>query len=347
MEYKILGKSDLKVSKICLGTMTWGQQNTELEAHEQMDYAFTLGINFFDTAELYAIPATAKNNGLTEQYIGSWFKKTGQRDRIVLATKITGPRADLSFIRNHELDFSPKQIRTALDGSLRRLQTDYVDLYQLHWPQRRTNTFGKLGFRHDSTDPWQDDFLGVMETMADLQKIGKIRHWGLSNETPWGLMHCLQLAERHGLPATLCIQNPYNLLNRSFEVGLAECVIREGVGMLAYSPLGFGLLSGKYHRKTDQPSDRINQFKGLARYNSPQSWAATKRYLALAEQHGLTLVELALAFVAQQHFTTSTIIGATSMAQLKENIATATVALSPEVLMGIDAIHAEISSPAP
>ncbi|MCC6727475.1 MAG: NADP(H)-dependent aldo-keto reductase [Saprospiraceae bacterium] len=347
MEYRQLGKTNLEVSKICLGTMTWGQQNTEAEAHEQMDYALAQGINFFDTAELYAVPATAANNGLTEQYIGTWFQKTGQRQRVVLASKISGPRADLSFIRNGELDFSPRQIRFALEGSLRRLQTDYLDLYQLHWPQRHTNSFGKLGFRHDPTDPWEDDFLGVLETMGELQKAGKIRHWGLSNETPWGLMHCLRLAERHGLPAPVSIQNPYNLLNRSFEVGLAECTLREGVGMMAYSPLGFGLLSGKYHRKADTPDDRINQFKGLARYNSPQSWQATEKYLQLAEQHGLTPVQMALAFVTQQAFVTSNIIGATSMEQLKENIATASVVLSKEVMLGIDGIHAEISNPAP
>lgn len=347
MEYRKLGKSDLKVSKICLGTMTWGQQNSEAEAHGQMDYAFTLGINFFDTAELYAIPSTSENNGLTEQYIGTWFKKTGLRERVILATKITGPRADLSFIRNHELDFSPKQIRLAIEGSLRRLQTDYVDLYQLHWPQRRTNTFGKLGFRHDPTDPWEDDFLGVLQTMAELQKAGKIRHWGLSNETAWGLMHCLQLAERHVLPAPVSIQNPYNLLNRSFEVGLAECVIRENVGMMAYSPLGFGLLSGKYHKKQDTPNDRINQFKGLTRYNRQLSWVATEKYLALAEQHGLTLVQMALAFVTQQHFTTANIVGATSMTQLREDIATANLVLSKEIIAEIDAIHAEIPNPAP
>lgn len=312
-----------------------------------MDYALEQGINFFDTAELYAVPATPLNNGLTEQYIGTWFHKTGQRNRVILATKITGPRADLSFIRNHELDFSPKQIRLALEGSLHRLQTDYVDIYQLHWPQRRTNTFGKLGFRHDPSDPWEDDFLGVLETMAALQQAGKIRHWGLSNETAWGLMHCLRLAERHGLPAPVSIQNPYNLLNRSFEVGLAECAMREGVGVMAYSPMGFGLLSGKYHRRADTPNDRINQFKGLARYNSPQSWLATEKYLALAEQHGLTLVQMALAFVTQQAFVTSNIIGATSLAQLEENIATANIVLNKEIMAGIDAIHAEISNPAP
>lgn len=347
MEYRTLGRTDLQVSKICLGTMTWGQQNNEVEAHEQMDYAIDQGINFFDTAELYAVPSTRQNNGLTEQYIGTWFKKTGKRSRVVLATKIAGPRADLTFIRDHQLNYSGKQLNLAFEGSLRRLQTDYIDLYQLHWPQRKTNTFGRLGFRYDPSDPWQDDFQEVLETMSELIQAGKLRHWGLSNETPWGLMHTIRLAEKYGLPAPVSIQNPYNLLNRTFEVGLAECAIREQCGLLAYSPLGFGLLSGKFHKKTDTPRDRINQFRNLARYNSPHSWEATARYLALAEQHGLSLVEMALAFVTQQHFTTANIIGATTMEQLRENIATASVVLSPGLLQAIDAIHTEIPNPAP
>lgn len=347
MEYRAIIRTDLNVSKICLGTMTWGQQNTEAEAHEQMDYAVEHGINFFDTAELYAVPAVRENNGLTEKFIGTWFKKTGKRAKIILATKITGPRADLSFIRDHELDFSRKQINRALEGSLRRLQTDYVDIYQLHWPQRKTNTFGKLGYRHDPSDSWQDDFLEVLETMGELMKAGKVRHFGLSNETAWGLMHCLQLAEKHGLPAPVSIQNPYNLLNRSFEIGLAECVIREKCGLLAYSPLAFGLLSGKFHKKTDTPNDRINQFKTLARYNGQLSWAATERYLALAESHGLSLVEMALAFVSQQAFTISTIIGATNMAQLKENIRTAELVLSDKIITEIDAVQIQFPNPAP
>lgn len=347
MEYRPITKANLQVSKICLGTMTWGQQNSEAEAHEQMDYAVGQGINFFDTAELYAVPSTRENNGLTEEYVGTWFKKTGKRAQIILATKITGPRPDLSFIRDHELDFSRKQINRALEGSLRRLQTDYVDIYQLHWPQRKTNTFGKLGYRYDPTDPWEDDFLEVLETMGELVKAGKVRHFGLSNETAWGLMHCLHLAEKYGLPAPVSIQNPYNLINRSFEIGLAECAIRESCGLLAYSPLAFGLLSGKFHQKTDTPTDRLNQFKVMARYNGSLSWAATEKYLALAESHGLSLVEMALAFVTQQHFTTSTIIGATNMEQLKENIKTADRMLSGEILAAIDVIHSEIPNPAP
>lgn len=347
MEYRALGRSNLQVSKICLGTMTWGQQNSEAEAHEQMDYALEQGINFFDTAELYAVPPRPENNGLTEVYIGTWFKKSKKREQVILATKIAGPRPDLSFIRNHDLEYGKAQIHLALEGSLSRLQTDYIDLYQLHWPQRKTNTFGNLGYRHDSNDSWQDNCLEVLETMDALIKAGKIRHFGLSNETPWGLMHFIRLAEKYNLPVPVSVQNPYSLLNRSFEVGLAECAIREHCGLLAYSPLAFGLLSGKFHKKTDTPKDRINQFKGLARYNGALSWAATEKYLALAEQHGLTLVEMALAFVTQQTFTTSNIIGATTMDQLKENIETAELVLSEEVLAAIDRIQVEIPNPAP
>lgn len=347
MEYRVLGRSDVQVSKICLGTMTWGQQNSEAEAHEQMDYALEQGINFFDTAELYAVPPRPENNGLTEVYIGSWFKKSKKREQVILATKIAGPRADLSFIRNHDLEYGKAQIHLALEGSLSRLQTDYIDLYQLHWPQRKTNTFGKLGYRHDGDDSWQDNCLEVLETMDALIKAGKIRYFGLSNETPWGLMHFIRMAEKHNLPVPVSVQNPYSLLNRSFEVGLAECAIRENCGLLAYSPMAFGLLSGKFHKKVDSPNDRINQFKGLSRYNGALSWAATEKYLAVAEQHGLTLVEMALAFVTQQQFTTSNIIGATTMEQLKENIKTAGVELSEEVLAAIDRIQVEIPNPAP
>ncbi|MCB9306343.1 MAG: aldo/keto reductase [Lewinellaceae bacterium] len=347
MDYRALGNTSLKVSKICLGTMTWGQQNSEADAHEQMDYAVDRGINFFDTAELYAVPATQENNGLTEQYIGTWFKKTGKRGQIVLATKIAGPRADLWFIRDQQLNYSAAQIRLALEGSLRRLQTDYVDLYQLHWPERKVNSFGKLGFRYDPADPWEDNFLEVLQTMEELKKAGRIRHFGLSNETPWGLMRCLHLAEKHGLSAPVSIQNPYSLLNRTFEVGLAECAIREKCGLLAYSPLAFGLLSGKYHKKLDTPNDRINQFRNLKRYNNPHAWKATEKYLALAERHGQSLAHMALAFVTQQHFTTATIIGATTMTQLKENIESAGLVLPDEMLKEIEEIHMEIPNPAP
>ena len=347
MEYRQLGKTNLQVSKICLGTMTFGQQNTEADAHEQMDYAIEQGINMFDTAELYAVPARPENNGLTEKYIGTWLKKSKKRKKIILATKITGPNPGLSFIRNHQLDFSKKQIYAALEGSLTRLKTDYVDIYQLHWPQRPTNYFGKLGYTTDPHDKWEDDFLDVLQTMGELVKEGKIRHFGVSNETPWGLMHVIRLAEKHNLPVPVSIQNPYNLLNRTFEVGLAECALREKCGLLAYSPMGFGLLSGKFHKKQDTPDNRINQFKNLPRYNSPLSWNATEKYLALAEKHGLSLAQMALAFVTQQNFTTTNIIGATSMVQLKENIESSELVLSADILKEINEIHTEIPNPAP
>jgi len=347
MEHRKLGRTDLSVSKICLGTMTFGQQNTEAEAHEQMDYAIDQGINIFDTAELYAVPARPENNGLTEQYMGTWFKKSGKRKDIVLATKITGPSAGLPFIRNHQLNFSGTQLRAALEGSLTRLQTDYVDIYQLHWPERPTNTFGKLGYTVTPNDTWEDNFLEVLQTIHELIKAGKIRYFGLSNETPWGLMHVIRLAEKHHLPVPVSIQNPYNLLNRTFEIGLAECAIREKCGLLAYSPMGFGLLSGKFHKKQDTPDNRINQFKNLPRYNSPLSWAATEKYIALAEKHGLSTAQMALAFVTQQDFVTATIIGATSMTQLKENVGSHALQLSTDILQEINKIHAEIPNPAP
>jgi aryl-alcohol dehydrogenase-like predicted oxidoreductase len=347
MELRQLGRTQLKVTKICLGTMTYGQQNTEAEAHEQMDYALDNGVNFFDTAELYAVPARAENNGLTEKYIGTWFEKTKKRDKVVLATKITGPNPNFTFIRNAELDFSKKQIHAALEGSLTRLKTDYVDLYQLHWPQRNTNYFSKLGYTHDYNEKWEDDFLDVLQTIGGLVKEGKIRHFGLSNETPWGFMHCIRLAELHGLPVPVSVQNPYNLLNRTYEIGMAECSIREKCGLLAYSPMAFGLLSGKFHKKQDKPEDRMNQFKNLARYSNALSWTATEKYMALAEREGMTIAQMSLAFVTQQDFMTTNIIGATSMAQLKENIDSANLILSADVLKEINAIHTEIPNPAP
>jgi aryl-alcohol dehydrogenase-like predicted oxidoreductase len=347
MEFRQLGKTQLKVSKICLGTMTYGQQNTEAEAHEQMDYATNNGVNFIDTAELYAVPSRPENNGLTEKHIGTWLKKTKKRDKIILATKITGPSANLTFIRNHQLDFSKKQIHAALMGSLKRLKTDYVDLYQLHWPQRNTNFFGKLGYTHDPNEKWEDDFLDVLQTIDELVKEGKIRHFGLSNESAWGLMHCIRLAEKHNLPVPVSIQNPYNLLNRSFEVGLAECAIREKSGLLAYSPMAFGLLSGKFHKKQDLPDNRINQFKNLSRYNNAHCWNATERYMQLAEREGMSIAQMSLAFVTQQDFTTSNIIGATSMVQLKENIESAKLQLSADLIKEINLIHADIPNPAP
>ena len=346
MKYRNLGNTDLQVSVICLGSMTWGEQNTEAEGHEQIDYALDQGVNFIDTAELYAVPSKAKTQGRTEEIIGSWFKKTNRRSDVILATKITGPSANLKYIRN-PLNFSSGQIEEALNGSLKRLQTDYVDLYQLHWPERRTNFFGKRGFVYDETDPWQDNFLSILEKLADLQKAGKIRHFGISNETPWGLSKYLNLAEKHDLPRCMSIQNPYSLLNRTYEVGMAEMSIREKTGLLAYSPMAFGLLSGKYHLGKDESSARLNQFKQMSRYNKENARSATAKYLEIAQKHDLSLAQMALAFINSRPFVTANIIGATKMDQLKENIASIDLELSHEVFKEIEAVHELIPNPAP
>ncbi|MDX1906918.1 MAG: aldo/keto reductase [Bacteroidia bacterium] len=347
MQYRPLGRTGLDVSVICLGTMTWGEQNTEAEGHEQMDYALTQGINFFDTAEMYSIPGRKETQGSTERIIGSWFKRTGNRDKVILASKILGPSAYFSFVRN-PLNFSAAQIREAVEGSLRRLQTDYIDLYQLHWPERKVNYFGKRGFEYDPHDPWQDNFHDVLLIMQALVEEGKIRHFGVSNEAPWGVMRFLQESDRHNLPRCASIQNPYNLLNRLFEGSLAEIAIREQTGLLAYSPLGFGRLTGKFNRPgEDLSKTRIERFKQYTRYNSPQCLQATEAYLDIATRHGLSLTQMALAFVNSRPFLTSNIIGATSMAQLRENIASIDVTLSPEILLEIEAVHQAIPDPAP
>ncbi len=346
MKYNKLGNTELDVSVICLGTMTFGEQNTEAEAHEQLDYALDNGVNFIDTAELYAVPSSKKNNGLTEKYIGTWLKNRADRDKIVVGTKITGPSPNLTYIRP-ELNFSKEQINTAVEGSLKRLQTDYIDLYQLHWPERQVNFFGKRGYKHSPNDAWEDNFHSILETMQSLIKAGKIRHFGISNETPWGLMRFVQLAEKHGLPRCVSIQNPYSLLNRTFEVGLAETAIREQAGLLAYSPMAFGLLSGKYHKKQDNEASRLNRFKVMARYNGDNSYKATEGYLKIAEKYGLSLAQMALQFINTRPFITSNIIGATTMAQLKENIASVDVDLSKDILKEIEAVHELIPNPAP
>lgn len=345
MIYSKLGNTDIEVSKICLGTMTFGEQNSEQEAHEQLDYAVDHEVNFVDTAELYAVPSTPENNGKTEQYIGSWIAK-GNRDKIVLATKVTGPSANLHYISKN-LGFSRERIMEAVEKSLTQLQTDYIDLYQLHWPERRVNFFGVRGYKHDPNEKWEDNFVSVLEVMDELIKAGKIRHWGLSNETPWGAMKYIHYADKQNLPKPVSIQNPYSLLNRTYEVGLAEVSMRENIGLLPYSPMAFGLLSGKYHKKTDKPADRLNQFKQMSRYNSDNSYEATAKYLEIAEKHNLSLAQMSLAFINQQSFVTSNIIGATTMDQLKENIDSAKVVLDKSILKEIEAVHDLIPNPAP
>jgi aryl-alcohol dehydrogenase-like predicted oxidoreductase len=344
MRYTNLPNTNLEVSEICLGTMTFGNQNTEAEAHSQMDYAFERGINFFDTAEMYPIGGNEHIFGSTERYIGSWFKKSGKRDRIVLATKIAGPNRGMGYIRQ-PLDFSKKSIHEAVDLSLKNLQTDYIDLYQMHWPERVMNMFGKRGVT-ETDNQWQDNISEVLTTYDGLIKEGKIKHIGVSNENPWGVMKFLSESEKHGLPRITTIQNPYSLLNRLFEVGLSEICMRENVGLLAYSPLGFGFLTGKYLDGTPANS-RMGTFPNFVRYTNENCYKVTRLYQELAHNLGLTLTEMALAFVHHQQFVTSTIIGATNLDQLEENINAFDVRLTDEVLKQIEKIQETIPNPAP
>jgi aryl-alcohol dehydrogenase-like predicted oxidoreductase len=348
MQYSTLGNTDLKVSKICLGTMTFGEQNSEAEGHDQLDYALKKGINFIDTAEMYSVPGRKETQGSTEHIIGTWIKARNNRDQFILATKVTGPSPGLKHIRN-PLKFNREQINTAIEGSLKRLQTDYVDLYQLHWPERKTNFFGKRGFptAESPEDQWEDNFLSIIEVLNDLVKAGKIRYWGLSNETAWGAMRYLHLAETQGLPHPVSIQNPYSLLNRLYEVGLSEVSMRENCGLLAYSPMAFGLLSGKYHTGDARDSARLNIFKQMSRYNSENAHTATANYLEIAEKYQVSLAQLSLAFVNSRPFVTSNIIGATSMEQLRENIDSINIEFSDEMLKDINAVHELIPNPAP
>ncbi|MFT6327098.1 MAG: aryl-alcohol dehydrogenase-like predicted oxidoreductase [Crocinitomicaceae bacterium] len=344
MKFRKLGNTDLDVSLICLGTMTWGQQNSETEAHQQLDYALSQGINFIDTAEMYPVPPTKDTQGLTEVYIGTWLTKQANRDQIILASKLAGPADWLSHIRGGPR-LSKEQIVQAIDTSLTRLQTDYLDLYQLHWPDRNTNYFGQLGYKVNE----QEEQTPLEETVAAMDaliKIGKIRHWGFSNETPWGVMKALAICEQNGFAKPVSIQNPYNLLNRSFEVGLAEISHRESVGLLAYSPLAFGMLTGKYIN--DKPAaGRLTLFDRFSRYTNPESIAATEKYADLAKEFNLSPTQMSLAFVNQQSFVTSNIIGATTLDQLKENIASIDVILDDNIFEAIESVHQMFPNPAP
>ncbi|UUS58773.1 MULTISPECIES: NADP(H)-dependent aldo-keto reductase [unclassified Acinetobacter] len=349
MQFKPLAHSGILVPEICLGTMTFGEQNTQAEAFEQLDYALERGLNFWDTAEMYPVPPKPETQGLTETIIGNWIAARGGRDKIILASKIAGPSQGGSHIRDGQTKFIASEIESALDHSLQRLQTDYLDLYQLHWPQRPTNFFGKLGYGNAEANSTQT-ITNLEETLVALShevKKGRIRSIGLSNETPWGTLKFLQLAEKHGLEKIVSVQNPYSLLNRTYEIGLSEIAHYEGVGLLAYSPLAFGYLTGKFRHGARPANARVTLFSRFSRYSNAESEWATEQYAQLAEQHGLTLTQLALAFIKQQFFVTSTIIGATNLDQLKENIDAFEVNLSEDILKGIEAIHRQQPNPAP
>ncbi len=343
MEYRTLGTTDLRISRICLGTMTWGEQNSEADAHAQLDLAVAAGVNFVDTAEMYPVPPRGETQGRTEAYIGSWLARRGRRQDIVLASKVIGPGAFPYLRGGPRLDRA--QVHAACEASLKRLQTDYLDLYQVHWPQRPTNYFGELGYAHRG-----DGEVTIEETLSALGELvqqGKVRHLGISNETPWGLAEYLRLHRERSLPPVVSIQNPYSLLNRSFEIGLAEFAHRERVELLAYSPLAFGVLSGKYLDGARPAGARLTLFARFGRYNGEHAAAATAEYVRLAAAHGLDPAQMALAFVNSRPFVAATLIGATTLEQLRSNIDSIDVRLPEPLLKGIEAIHARYTIPCP
>ena len=346
MKFKKLSKTDIDVSLICLGTMTWGEQNSQEEAFEQMNYSVENGINFFDTAELYAVPPKAETYSKTETMIGNWFQEKKNRDQIILATKISGP--GLTWIRGGGMQYNQESISKAIEGSLKRLQTDYIDLYQLHWPERTTNFFSKLGYRHDQKEEEWNSFESILTILKKFVEQGKIRHIGLSNETPYGLTKYLNLSEALNLPRVVSVQNPYSLVNRTYEVGMAEISIRDQAGLLAYSPLGFGVLSGKYLNDQMPEGSRLKLFgDSFPRYQGTRTSKAVLEYFHIAKKHNLSLTQMSLAFVNQQEFVTSNIIGATTIDQLKENIESVNIVLDQEVFKEINAVHHENPNPAP
>ncbi len=326
--------------------MTFGRQNSEADAHDQLDFAIDKGVNFIDTAEMYAVPFTTETQGLTEQYIGTWLAKNNNRDKIVLASKITGSGRGIFNSMRENLDFSKKSLDDALHKSLKRLQTDYLDLYQLHWPERAVNVFGVRDYNHTPNVKWEDNFSQILDSLEAYVKEGKIRHIGLSNETPFGLMRYME-EHRKGKLKMVSVQNSYSLLQRRDEIGLTEALQMENVGYLAYSPLAFGILSGKYLNSKKPAGARVTMFPNYSRYSSESSAKATEMYSEIAKKHGLSLVQMALAFVNQQSFITSNIIGATSIEQLSENIDSINITLSEEILSEINAVHAQMPNPAP
>jgi len=345
MNYRKLGNTDLDVSTICLGTMTWGEQNTQEEAFEQMDFALNQGINFFDTAELYAVPPREETYGHTESIIGNWFEKTKKREKVILATKVAGPARD--YLRKGENSFVGKNLDDALNDSLKRLKTDYIDLYQLHWPERNVNIFGKLGYVHKENE-W-NNFEQVLENLKKYIDQGKIRYIGLSNETPWGVMNYLKLHKDKNLPRMMSIQNPYSLLNRSFEIGLSEVSIREKIGCLAYSPLASGYLSGKYRNGLFPKGSRMEKYGDFwkYRYNSPNMEKAVEEYYKISKKYNLDLSQMSLKFCEVQNFMTSVIIGATTMEQLKTDIESVNVNLSEDIIKEINEVQKLYPNPCP
>jgi aryl-alcohol dehydrogenase-like predicted oxidoreductase len=345
MNYKKLGNTNLDVSTICLGTMTWGEQNTQEEGFEQMDYALDQGVNFWDTAEIYSVPPKEETFGSTEEIMGNWFEKTKKRDKIILASKVCGPMRE--YVRGGGNQFGEKNITEALEGSLRRLKTDYIDLYQLHWPERNTNFFGKLGYEHGDDGEWTK-FEDILENLKKFIEEGKIRHIGLSNETPWGLYKFLEMAKNKDLPRMLSVQNPYNLLNRTYEVGLAEMSVREQAGLLAYSPLACGYLSGKYRNSQMPKNFRIERDGDFwTRYSKPNSDKAIDAYYEIAKKYKLDLAQMSLKFLEIQPFVTSVIIGATTMEQLKTNIESVNIDLTNEIIQEINDVQKIYPNPCP
>jgi aryl-alcohol dehydrogenase-like predicted oxidoreductase len=346
MRFKKLGHTNIDVSLICLGTMNMGEQNTQEEGFEQMDYSFEQGINFFDTAEVYAVPPRQETQGKTEEIIGNWFVKSKKREKIILATKMVGPGVE--WIRNGGGNYTEENIATAIEGSLKRLQTDYIDLYQLHWPERNTNFFGNRNYKHNSKEGKWNDIESVLKALKKFVDQGKIKYIGVSNETPWGLSKFLEMAEQLNLPRIVSVQNPYNLLNRAYDIGMSEISCREKVGLLAYSPLAIGYLSGKYRDNQIPKNSRIGLFGDFwTRYNEDNAKKAVDDYYKLAKENGLTLTQMSLAFVNSRPFMTSNIIGATTMEQLKENIGSADVDLSDEIIDKINLIHSNNPNPTP
>ena len=344
MNYKKLGNTDIDVSTICLGTMTWGEQNTQEEAFQQMDYALDQGVNFWDTAELYSVPPKAETYGHTEIIIGNWFKENKKRDKVILASKVAGPMR--AYLRGGGNNYGIEKMSQAINDSLKRLQTDYIDLYQLHWPERNTNMFGRLGYEHKENE-W-NKFEDVLGNLQKFIKEGKIRQIGLSNETPWGVTKCLELSKEKGLPRMMSVQNPYSLLNRTYEVGLAEISIRDQIGLLAYSPLASGYLTGKYRNNQLPKNSRIERDGDFwTRYNKPNTTKAVDAYYEISKKYNLSFAQMSLKFCEIQPFMTSVIIGATTMEQLQTNIESVNINLTDDVINEINEVQKVYPNPCP